>query len=183
MHKPIILPFEGKTPKIHPSALIMPGAVVIGDVEIGEGSNIWPGVVIRGDINYIRIGKRTNIQDGTVVHVTRPAFSKNQKGMTLIGDDITIGHKALLHACTLEDGSFVGMGAIVIDGATVQTGAMVAAGALVTYNKVIPTGEIWAGNPATFLRKMKEEEKAYIPKSAQHYVEDAKMYINQLHSN
>lgn len=177
--KPIILPFEGIHPKIHPSALIMPGAVVIGDVEIGEDSNIWPGCVIRGDINIIRIGKRTNIQDGTVIHVTRRDLASQGKGMTMIGDDVTVGHQAVLHACTLEDASFVGMGATVIDGVIVQTGAMVAAGAMVTYGKVIPAGEIWAGNPAKLLRPMKQSEKDYILQSAQNYVNDAKVYKAQ----
>lgn len=175
---PIILPFEGKTPNIHPSAFVMPGAVVIGDVEIGEESSIWPGVIIRGDINHIRIGARTNIQDGTVVHVTREKYAGEGKGMTIIGDDITIGHQALLHACTLEDKSFVGMGASVIDGACVQTNAMVAAGALVTYNKVVPTGEIWAGNPAKFFRKLTEKETTYISLSSKEYTGDAKIYKN-----
>ncbi len=174
---PIILPYKGITPKIHPTALIMPGVVIIGDVEIGEYSNIWPGVVVRGDINYIRIGKRTNIQDGTIIHVTRPDLAQAGQGMTIIGDDITIGHQALLHACILENGSFVGMGATVIDGATVQSGGMVAAGAVVTYRKVVPTGQIWAGNPAKFLREMKQSEKDYLLESAQNYVNDAAEYM------
>lgn len=175
--QPIILPYKGIHPKIHESALIMPGAVIIGDVEIGEESNIWPGVVIRGDINTIRIGKRTNIQDGTVVHVTRPESAGVGRGMTVIGDDITIGHQAILHACTLENGCFVGMGASVIDGAIVKSGGMVAAGAMLTYRKIVPSGEIWAGNPAKFFRNMTDAEKKYIPESAQNYVNDAKEYI------
>lgn len=179
--KPIILPFKGILPKIHPNALVMPGAVVIGDVEIGEHSNIWPGCVIRGDINYIRIGKRTNIQDGTIIHVTRPDLAlPGQEGMTLIGDDVTVGHQVVLHACMLENGSFVGMGATVIDGAIVKSGAMVAAGAMVTYKKVVPEGEIWAGNPAKFLREMKPSEKEYILKSAQNYVNDAQEYLKDM---
>jgi carbonic anhydrase/acetyltransferase-like protein (isoleucine patch superfamily) len=177
--KPIILPYKGIAPKIHPTALIMPGAVVIGDVEIGEFSNIWPGCVIRGDINHIRIGKRTNIQDGTVIHVTRHDLATAGEGHTTIGDDVTVGHQAVLHACTLENASFVGMGATVIDGVVVQTGAMVAAGAMVPYRKVIPTGQIWAGNPAKFLRDMKQSEKDYILQSAQNYVNDAQNYLEE----
>jgi carbonic anhydrase/acetyltransferase-like protein (isoleucine patch superfamily) len=173
--KPIILPYKGIMPKIHPTALIMPGATVIGDVEIGEYSSIWPGVVIRGDVNYIRIGKRTNIQDGSVVHVTRPQIA-GEGGMTIIGDNITIGHKVMLHACTLESECFVGMSSTIIDGATVKTGAWVAAGAVVTYHKVIPAGEIWAGNPAKLLREMKQSEKDFILQSAQNYVNDAADY-------
>lgn len=177
MTKPIILPYKGIFPKIHPTACIMPGAVVIGDVEIGEYSSIWPGVVVRGDVNYIRIGKRTNIQDGSVVHVTRPQIA-GESGMTIIGDNITIGHKVMLHACTLEDACFVGMSACIIDGATVKTGGMVAAGAVVTYKKVVPAGEIWAGNPAKVLREMKQSEKDFILQSAQNYVNDAADYLN-----
>lgn len=177
LQKPIILPYKGIYPKIHPTALIMPGAVVIGDVEIGEYSSIWPGVVVRGDVNYIRIGKRTNIQDGSVIHVTRPQIA-GESGMTIIGDNITVGHKVMLHACTLEDACFVGMGAVIIDGAVVKTGGMVAAGAVVTYRKVIPQGEIWAGNPAKLLREMKQSEKDFIMQSAQNYVNDANDYIS-----
>lgn len=176
MTKPIILPYKGIYPKIHPTALIMPGATIIGDVEIAEYSSVWPGCVIRGDVNYIRIGKRTNIQDGTVIHVTRPQIA-GEGGMTLIGDNITIGHMVMLHACTLEDACFVGMKATIIDGACVKTGGMVAAGAVVTYNKIVPAGEIWAGNPAKLLREMKQSEKDFILKSAQNYVNDANDYV------
>lgn len=160
-------------PKIHSAAFIAPGAVVIGDVEIGAETNVWFGCVIRGDVNTIRIGARTNIQDGTVVHVTR------KTGPTVIGSGITIGHSALLHACTLEDNCFVGMRATVMDGAVVESGAMLAAGALVTPGKRIPTGQLWAGSPAKYFRAMTEEEKAYISISAKHYVELAKEYHNK----
>ena len=166
----IIMPFRGVFPTIDPSAYIAPGVVVIGDVHIGAETNVWPGCVIRGDVNFIRIGARTNIQDGTIIHVTR------KTGPTFIGSGITIGHKALLHACRLEDGSFVGMGATVIDGAVVESGAFVAAGAVVTPNKRVPTGQMWAGNPAKYFRELKPEELAYIPESASHYVELAKEY-------
>ncbi len=167
---PIILPFNGILPTIHPEAFIAPGAVVIGDVHIGKESNVWFGCVIRGDVNTIRIGERTNIQDGTVVHVT------SNTGPTTIGSGITIGHSVLLHACTLEDGCFVGMHATVMDGAVVESGAMVAAGALVTYNKRIPKGQLWAGNPAKFFRDLRTEEAEFIPVSEQNYVRLAKAY-------
>lgn len=169
-HTPITLPYKGIMPTIHPDAFIAPGAVVIGDVHIGAFSNIWFGCVIRGDVNSIRIGERTNIQDGTVVHVTRGT------GPTTIGSNITIGHNVLLHACTLMDECFVGMHATVMDGAVVERGAMVAAGSLVTYNKRIATGELWAGNPAKLMRPMKPEETAFIPVSAQNYVDLAAEY-------
>ncbi len=169
-HTPIILPYKGIMPKIAPDAFIAPGAVVIGDVVIGSKTNVWFGCVIRGDVNIIRIGERTNIQDGTVIHITR------KTGPTIIGSGITIGHSVLLHACTLEDDCFIGMHATVMDGAVVEKGGMVAAGALVTPNKRVPAGQIWGGNPAKFLRDMKQEEKDYIAKSADNYVKLANEY-------
>lgn len=169
---PLILPYKGIMPKIAGDAFIAPGAVVIGDVEIGSRSNVWFGCVIRGDVNTIRIGEGTNIQDGSVVHVTR------KTGPTKIGSGVTIGHMALLHACTLEDGSFVGMQATVMDGAVVESGGMAAAGALVTPGKRIPKGQIWAGNPARYLRDLKQEEVDFITVSAQHYMDLAAEYRN-----
>lgn len=174
MKEPIILPYKGKLPKIHPSAFIAPGAVVIGDVEIGAETNVWFGCVIRGDVNTIRIGSRTNIQDGTVVHVT------HKTAPTVIGSDITIGHKAIIHGCTLQDGSFVGMGATVMDAAVVETGGMLAAGALLTPNKRIKGGELWAGSPAKYFRDMSREESEFIYISAKHYVELGQNYIREL---
>ena len=151
-HEPIILPYRGVWPKIAGDAFIAPGSVVIGDVEIGAGASVWFDCVLRGDVNIIRVGARTNIQDGTVVHVN------GGDGPTFIGADVVIGHKCLIHACTLEDGAFVGMGASVIDGAVVEGGAMVAAGALVTPRKRVPRGQLWAGNPARYARDLRPEE-------------------------
>ncbi len=168
--RPFILPYKGIMPKIAEDAFIAPGAVVIGDVEIGSQTNVWFGCVIRGDVNTIRIGERTNIQDGTVIHVTR------KTGPTTIGSGITIGHMVLLHACEIQDGAFIGMKSMVMDNAVVESGAMVAAGAVVTPKKHIPTGEIWAGNPARLLRYMTPEETAYITISAQRYVALAEEY-------
>ena len=167
---PIILPYKGITPTIAPDAFIAPGAVIIGDVHIGSKTNVWFGCVIRGDVNHIRIGERTNIQDGTVVHVTRGT------GPTVIGSGITIGHSALLHACTLADDCFIGMGATVMDMAVVESGAMLAAGALLTPGKRIRTGELWAGSPAKLFRPLSEEEKAFIPISCRNYTELAAEY-------
>ena len=168
--KPIILPYKGTMPSIHPDAWIAPGAIVIGDVHIGAFSNVWFGCVIRGDVNTIRIGERTNIQDGTIVHVTR------KTGPTSIGSGITIGHQALLHACTLADDCFIGMGATIIDGVVVESGAFVAAGAVVTPNKRVLTGQMWGGNPAKHMRDLKPEEAAFIATSAQNYVDLAQEY-------
>lgn len=168
--QPIILPYKGVMPTIHPTAFIAPGAVVIGDVVVGAYSNIWFCCVVRGDVNSIRIGERTNIQDGSVVHVTR------KTGPTHIGSGVTIGHSALLHACLLQDGCFIGMHATLMDDALVESGAMVAAGALVTPGKKILAGQVWAGNPARYFRDLRDEERAFIPVSAQNYVELGQEY-------
>lgn len=166
----MILPYQGIMPTIHESAWIAPGAVVIGDVHIGADTNVWFGVVIRGDVNTIRIGARTNIQDGTVVHVTR------KTGPTVIGSDVTIGHNVTIHACTLHDFAFVGMHSAVLDHAEVEPYGFLAAGALLTPKKKILSGQMWAGNPAKFFREISAQEREYIPFSAQHYVDLSRKY-------
>jgi len=173
----ILLPYRGEfspggvSPRISEKAFIAPGAAVIGDVEIGEDSGVWFGCVIRGDVNIVRIGKRTNIQDGTVIHVTR------HTGPTHIGSGVTIGHSALIHAATLEDNCFIGMRATLMDGVVVESGAQVAAGALVTPGKRIPSGQIWAGSPAKFFRQLNKEEQEFIAISAENYVKHAREYL------
>lgn len=162
---PTIIEYEGKKPVIHPSAFIAPGAVIIGDVEIGPDSGIWYNCVLRGDVNEIRVGARTNLQDGTVVHVS----SKGQG--TYIGDDISIGHMALIHACTLEDGAFIGMKACVMDDCRVEKRGMVAAGALLTPGKTVAAGELWAGSPAKFMRMTRESDARMIDYTSPHYVD------------
>ena len=148
-----ILPFDGVMPVLGENVFVAPGAKVIGDVHIGSESSIWYGCILRGDVNEIRIGARTNIQDGTVIHVS----SKGQG--TYIGDDIAVGHMALLHACTLEDRAFVGMKAVIMDGAVVETGGMVAAGALITPGKRVKTGELWTGWPAKYARPLTDKDR------------------------
>jgi carbonic anhydrase/acetyltransferase-like protein (isoleucine patch superfamily) len=167
-----ILPYKGISPKLADDVFIAENAAVVGDVEIGELSNIWYGVQIRGDVNTVRIGKHTNIQDGTVCHVSVGT------GPLYIGSYVTIGHNATVHACTLEDYAFVGMGATILDGGVVESHAMLAAGALLTNNKRVPTGEIWAGNPAKFFRKMTDKEMVYAEWSAAHYIK-----LGQEHKN
>lgn len=159
-----ILAYKGILPTIATDAFIAPTATVIGDVVIGAGTSVWFNCVIRGDVHEIRIGERTNIQDGTIIHVTGGKLG------TYIGSDITIGHGAILHACTLEDCCFIGMGAIILDGAVVETGAMVAAGAVVTPGKRVKAGELWGGNPAKLLRELSEQDRAFFPVSAANYV-------------
>jgi len=161
-----------KSPIISPKAFIASNAIIKGDVEIQDDSGIWYNCAMRGDVNYISIGKRTNIQDGSVIHVTR------KTAPTIIGNDVTVGHMALLHGCVLKDCSFVGMKSCVMDGAVVEEYAMLAAGAVLTPNKVIPTGELWSGTPAKFFRKLSEEEMEFIQTSADNYVALAKEYKN-----
>ncbi len=170
---PLILPFKGVLPRIHPSAFLA-NATIIGDVEIAEDANIWFGVTIRGDVNAVRIGKRTNIQDGTVVHCTGGLTN------TVIGDDVTVGHLALLHGCTLHDGAFVGMQACIMDNAVVESGAMVAAGALVTPGKVVTAGEVWAGNPAKFLRPINDKDRMVHQHTIPHYLKLARQYLGEV---
>jgi carbonic anhydrase/acetyltransferase-like protein (isoleucine patch superfamily) len=149
---PTILPYGGVTPKIDNQAFVAETAVITGDVEIGAKTGIWYGCVMRGDVNNIRIGEGVNIQDGTIVHVSRPYG-------TVIENNVTIGHMALIHACTLEEGCFIGMKACVMDGAVVEKGALVAAGALVTPGKRVGAGEMWAGSPAKYLRDVNDKDR------------------------
>ena len=166
--------FEGVVPKIAADAWVAPSAAVIGDVTIGSQSGIWFHCVLRGDTNFIRIGARTNIQDGTVIHVNAGAEP------TIIGDDVTVGHSALIHACTLEDHAFVGMAATVLDGAVIEEGGMLAAGALLTPRKRIGRNELWSGSPAKLWRVMDAEERAEFDQTAVHYVGLAQRYLKGL---
>lgn len=165
------LPFKSQLPKIDAEAFVAPGAAVIGDVEIGRLSSLWFGVVARGDVNEIRIGARSNIQDGTVIHVA----SRGQG--TYVGDNVTVGHRAVLHACTLDESSFIGIQACLLDGVHVERHAMVAAGAVVTPGKRVASGELWAGVPARMLRRLSVDEIAFIDQSAQRYVDLAQVYL------
>lgn len=167
----IILPYHGKYPKIADDAFIASNAIIIGDVEIGSKSSVWFGCVLRGDVNYIRVGNNTNIQDGTVIHVSR------YEGPTIIGNGITIGHQALIHACTLEDHCFIGMASQVIDDAKIESKAMVAAGSIITPKKIVKSGELWAGVPGKFMRELKPEEIEYIKTSEHNYVKLAQEYL------
>jgi carbonic anhydrase/acetyltransferase-like protein (isoleucine patch superfamily) len=163
-----------KSPRIDPSAWVAPTADVIGDVEVGPGSSIWFHCVVRGDTCHIRIGARTNVQDGSIVHVTGDTMP------CLIGDDVTIGHAATVHACTLEHRAFVGMGATVLDGAVIDMGGMLAAGGLLTPGKRIGPNELWAGAPARLMRVMSAEERAGFDRNAVHYAELSARYRGEL---
>ncbi|MDE2029568.1 MAG: gamma carbonic anhydrase family protein [Alphaproteobacteria bacterium] len=176
MQAPLILPYRGQWPKIDPTAFIAPGAVVIGDVEIGAESSVWFGCVIRGDVNKVRIGARTNIQDGTVIHVAsgeQPVSAHSKIPLdgypTIIGDDVTVGHMALLHACVVESRGFVGMKSGVMDGAKIESEGMLASGALLTPGKTVASGELWAGSPAKFWRKLMPDDIAQFDLRAGQY--------------
>ncbi|XP_047312183.1 gamma carbonic anhydrase 1, mitochondrial-like [Impatiens glandulifera] len=166
-HRTLMNVFD-KSPVVDKDAFVAPSASLVGDVQVGRSSSIWYGCVLRGDVNSISIGSGTNIQDNSLVHVAKSNLA-GKVLPTIIGDNVTIGHSAVLHGCTVEDEAFVGMGATILDGSVVEKHAMVAAGALVRQNTTIPTGEVWGGNPAKFLRKLTEEEKAFISTSAINY--------------
>ncbi len=153
---PLIIPFEGKLPEIHPTAYIADNATVIGDTTIGEESSIWFGTVVRGDMMPIRIGKRTNIQDNSVIHVT------TQIAGCEIGDEVTVGHRAILHACTVGNRVLVGMGAIVLDLAVIEDDVVIGAGAVVTPRTRLPAGHLCLGSPARPVRVLKDHEREMI---------------------
>ena len=174
----LILPFRGVLPRLGRGAFVAPGAAVIGDVELGDEANVWFGCVIRGDDHFIRIGARTNVQDGTVIHVSHDGPHARLGGFaTVIGSDVTIGHKAIVHACRIEDAVLIGMGAIVLDGAVVEKHGFVGAGALVTPGKVVGSGELWLGNPAKKARMLSDAEIEALYYSAGHYVRLKDQYL------
>ncbi len=163
-------PFNGQHPRIDPTAWVAPGAQVIGDVELGAGASIWYNVVVRGDVMPIRIGARSNIQDGSIVHVTRGLEA------TTIGEDVLVGHMAIVHGCTLMDRSFVGLGAIVMDGCVIEPEGMLGAGGLLSPGKRIGPRELWLGRPARLVRVMSDEEVARNLRGAAGYVTLAEMH-------
>jgi carbonic anhydrase/acetyltransferase-like protein (isoleucine patch superfamily) len=180
MDGPTIIPFHGGTPRINPTAFVAPGARLIGDIEIGPEASIWYNVVLRGDVNRIRIGARTNIQDGSVLHVDSPRPGHEAGHPTIIGEEVLIGHLAMVHGCILHDGAFVGLGAIVMDGCEIESGGMLAAGGLLTPDRRIPAGELWAGRPARYVRHLSPEEQAMNRAGVFHYVELAKRHREAL---
>ena len=162
--------YRGVTPKLGARAYVDPAATVIGDVELGDDVSIWPGAVVRGDVERIRIGARSNVQDGAVLHVTHDGPFSPGGFPCSVGADVTIGHAAVVHACTIGDCCLIGMHATVLDGAEVKRHALVGAGALVSPGKVVGEGELWIGNPARCVRKLSDREIEALRYSAQHYV-------------
>lgn len=165
--------FDGKTPVIADDAFVAATASLIGNVTVGAGSSVWYGCVLRGDDHSIVIGKDTNVQDNTVIHVTLDGEP------TILGDRVVIGHAAKLHSCTIGDDSLVGIGSIVLDGCVLEPGSMLAAGSLLTPNKRVPSGELWGGSPAKKLRDMAEKDHEYIRWDIEHYLKVAQKYRNR----
>jgi carbonic anhydrase/acetyltransferase-like protein (isoleucine patch superfamily) len=168
-----IRPYRGKRPQIAASAYIDPAAVIIGDVVIGEDASVWPCSVVRGDVHYIRIGARTNIQDGSVLHVMRDEYP------LILGDDVTIGHSVTLHGCTIESRCLIGMGAVILNGAIVGSGSIVAAGTLIIERTVIPPGSLVVGSPGKVKRMLTAIDQAAIDAYAQRYVGYKNVYCEE----
>ncbi len=169
-----IITIHGKTPKIHETAFIAPGATIIGDVEIGAGSSIWYNCVVRADVFTIRIGERTNVQDGSVLHCDPPRPGDEEGCPLVIGDDVLIGHMAMVHGCRIEDRGFVGLGAIAMNKSVIGSDAMLAAGAMLTERKVMGPRELWAGRPAKKLKDLSDAAIAGMGIGTAHYAENAR---------
>lgn len=168
-----LLPFGDKRPRVAEGAFIAPGAVLVGDIEVGPGASIWYNCVLRGDVNRIEVARNANVQDGTVVHVDR-------EFPTLIGEGVLIGHMAMIHGCVLEPGAFVGMKSTVMDGCHVESQGMVAAGALLSPGKRVGRGELWAGVPAKHRRDLAPEELEDMAGTAGRYVGYAQAHVGSL---
>jgi len=169
-----IIPIHGKTPRIHETAFIAPGCTIIGDVEIGEGSSVWYNCVLRADVSRIVIGKRSNVQDGSVLHCDPPRPGDPDGSPLIIGDDVLIGHMAMVHGCLIHDRGFVGLGAIVMNKAVIGSDAMLAAGAMLTEGKVIEPRELWGGRPARKMRDLDDAAIMGMRIGTAHYAENAK---------
>jgi gamma-carbonic anhydrase len=181
-HRPevTIAAINGHAPRIHPSAFVAPGCRIIGNVEIGPEASVWYNCVIRADVNRIVIGARTNIQDGSVVHCDRPMPDRPEGFPTIIGDDVLIGHLAMVHGCVLEDRAFVGLGAIVMDGCRIASDGMLAAGAMLTQGKEIGERQLWVGRPAKCVRELTDAALAEMRAGVAGYVVNARIHAEAL---
>jgi len=172
--------FNGITPKLAKGVYVDPNATVIGDVELGEDVSVWPGAVIRGDMHYIRIGNRSNVQDNAVLHITHASENFNPGGFPLnIGEDVIIGHSAVLHGCTVKDRVLLGIGAIINDGVVVESDIMIGAGAVVPPGKTLESGYVYVGNPAKQLRPLSENERKFLSYSPQNYIKLKNQYLEE----
>lgn len=169
-----IVPIHGKTPTIHESAFVAPGCTIVGDVTIGAESSIWYNCVLRADVSRIVIGERTNVQDGSVLHCDPPRPGDPEGSPLLIGDDVLIGHMAMVHGCVIEDRGFVGLGAIAMNKAVIGSDAMLAAGAMLTEGKVMGERELWGGRPARKMRDLDDAAVAGMRMGVAHYAQNAK---------
>ncbi|MEA5123815.1 gamma carbonic anhydrase family protein [Xanthomonas floridensis] len=172
-----IRPFLDHTPQLGERVYIDPACTIIGKVSLGDDVSVWPGTVIRGDVNHVQIGARTNVQDGTIIHVSHHSPFNKAGYPTIIGADVTVGHGTILHACTIEDLCLIGMGACVLDGATIKRYGFVGAGAVVGPGKVVGEAELWLGNPARLARTLSDTEIESLHYSAQHYVRLKDQYL------
>ena len=169
-----IIPIHGKIPKIHETAFIAPGCTIIGDVEIGAGSSIWYNCVLRADVFKIRIGERTNVQDGSVLHCDPPRPGDEAGSPLIIGDDVLIGHMAMVHGCTIHDRGFIGLGAIAMNKSVIGSDAMLAAGAMLTEGKIMEDRMLWAGRPAKPMKSLSDAAIAGMRMGTAHYAENAR---------
>ena len=169
--------YKGIKPQIGDNAYIDSTSTIIGDVVIGDDCSVWPMSVIRGDVNSISVGSRTNIQDGSILHVTHRHESIPDGYALNIGSDVTVGHKVILHGCTISDRCLIGMGAIVMDGAVIEPNVLLGAGSLVPMGKVLQAGYLWLGNPVRQVRKLRQDELDWIDYSARHYLDVKNQYL------
>ena len=175
-----LIPIHGKAPRIHETAFIAPGTVIVGDVTIGAGSSVWYNCVLRADVSSITIGERSNVQDGSVLHCDGPSPQYPDGCPLVIGDDVLIGHMAMVHGCRIEDRGFVGLGAIAMNNAVIASDAMLAAGAMLTENKVMGARELWGGRPARKMRDLDDAAIAGMQLGVAHYAQNAKHHAAAL---
>ncbi|TVP10425.1 gamma carbonic anhydrase family protein [Shewanella sp. KCT] len=171
--------YKGVSPQFDASVYIDEACVLVGDIALDTDASVWPMVAARGDVNHIRIGKRSNVQDGTVLHVTRKSASRPEGHPLLIGDDVTIGHKAMLHGCQVGNRILIGMGAIILDGAVIEDDVILGAGSLVPPGKTLESGHLYVGSPAKKVRALTEAEIKFLPESADNYVRLKNEYIEE----
>jgi carbonic anhydrase/acetyltransferase-like protein (isoleucine patch superfamily) len=172
-----IRPYQGILPRLGAGAYVDESAVVIGDVELGADASVWPLCSVRGDVNRIRIGARTNIQDNSVIHVSHRHAALPEGRACIVGDDVTVGHRCILHACHIGNACLIGMGSIILDGAVLHDGVLLGAGSLVTADKELEGGYLWLGRPAKRARALTEAEKTWLEYSARHYVKLKNDYL------
>ncbi len=163
--------FQGKTPKLGADVFVDDTALIIGDIQLGDDVSLWPMCVARGDVNYIRIGARSNIQDGSVLHVTHPHEDEPDGHPLIVGADVTVGHKVILHGCTVGDFCLIGMGSTIMDGATLEDHVLLGAGSLVPPGKTLESGYLWLGSPVRKVRALSDDERRWIEYSSRHYVD------------